>query len=224
MLNTVLPPVEEDEKDKEESYEDSEFLSALSKIPDFSVGDGLANCMNEEILSATISDYVLAAPENEKKLKSFMDEGKVEDSTITLHALKSSSRIIGANKLSEQAKRLEECGDAGNLDEIREKTPKLLEDYSSLSAQLKSALGEGIPEASEDLQVEEYLPEIPRDQVDAAFASVRELVEAFDFDGAADILKMLSGYRLSEKIKDRIKRLTENISRLERDEILEQLA
>ena len=52
---------------------------------------------------------------------------------------------------------------------------------------------------------------------------MRELVEAFDFDGAADILKMIGEYRLQKPVQDKIAMLHEQITRLDRDAVLETL-
>ena len=273
----LLPPSEEDPKaagsESEgaadgDPYASSPFLSALNRIPGLSVKEGLENCMDEDILRATIRDYAQAAGNTIERIKSFINDHDIENYTITVHALKSSSRIIGAGGLSEQAKYLEACGDEGNTGEIHEKTPALLQLYGHLAEQLLAALegrlGEaGAPgpseasasgpseagwevrslEESEIIEIppieeddaaeqqepsqaepqEEDLPALPEDQLDAALAGVRELVEAFDFDGAADILNMLSGYSLTEQVKARTASLSGHIARLERDEILKEL-
>ena len=48
---------------------------------------------------------------------------------VLLHALKSASRLIGAEKLATLAERLEEAGNEGNIELIHEKTEKMLSMY-----------------------------------------------------------------------------------------------
>ena len=64
---------------------------------------------------------------------------------------------------------------------------------------------------------------MPEDQLKSAFNGVRELVEAFDFDGAADVLGMLAAYRLPQEVCDMVSAISDHITRLERDVILEKL-
>ena len=217
---------------------DSPFLNALAKISGLSVEEGLTNCMNEEILQSTIHDFVVSAKSGPKEIQDYLENGDIENYTIRVHALKSSARIIGAGELSEQAKYLEGCGDEKKVEEIREKTPKLLEDYRALAEALQDALGgkaEDINEAVwpdaavveisavEEADTADDRPELPEDQLKSALDGVRELVEAFDFDGAADVLGMLASYRLPEKAAALVSAVSDHITKLERDVILEKL-
>ena len=217
---------------------DSPFLNALAKISGLSVEEGLTNCMNEEILQSTIHDFVVSAKSGPKEIQDYLENGDIENYTIRVHALKSSARIIGAGELSEQAKYLEGCGDEKKVEEIREKTPKLLEDYRALAAALQDALGgkaKDINEAAwpdaavveisavEEADAADDRPELPEDQLKSALDGVRELVEAFDFDGAADVLGMLASYRLPEKAAALVSAVSDHITKLERDVILEKL-
>ncbi len=217
----LLPPSDE-EPNESEPAEKSPFLAALSAISEISVKEGLDNCLNEEILKATISDYVVGAKENPAKILGFLEKGDIENYTITVHALKSSSGIIGAEALSELAKHLEAMGDAKNIEEIKAKTPKLIEIYKELADRLSAAL-EGKDASAKKDEVAEEEAELSQGEVESALSGVKELVEAFDFDGAADIIKMLSGYRLTENIKKRLTTISDHITKLERDEILEEL-
>ncbi|MBR1628204.1 MAG: response regulator [Lachnospiraceae bacterium] len=238
-------PTEEEIKERDASstndYADSPFLSALSQIQGLSVKEGLENCMNEEILRSTISDFVTAAKDIPKKVEDYLQNGNIKDYGITVHALKSSLRIIGAAGLSERAKRLEACADENNTKEIHSDTPALLADYKKLAGQLARALDGGAgkesaaDEAAAVSPAEEKtsalsgdgtpaLPELPEDQLKSAFGGIRELVEAFDFDGAADILRMLSGYRVNDRVKKKMELVSDRITKLERDALLKELA
>ena len=227
----------------------SGFIKALSEIEGFSVKDGLTNCMNEEILQATIHDFIVAAKTGPDELQGYLDSDDIENYTIRVHALKSSARIIGANALSEQAKYLEACGDDNNRAEIDEKTPQLLADYRSMADALASAEGgsnakvqnqsgssqSGSSASSADnttavskntntttaKAIEK--PQLPQEQLTSALQGVRELIEAFDFDGAADVLGMLRDYSLSEEASALTTAISDHITKLERDAVLEKL-
>ena len=214
------------EQDAKNRYEDAPFLAALSEIPGLSVEDGLRNCMNEELLQETVHDFVVSAKSGPDEIQGYLDAADIANYTIRVHALKSSARIIGAGELSEQAKHLEACGDNGDTEEIREKTPKLLEDYRRLAEQLAAALNpEQGADGTEGAAQEEAQdgPPMPDEEFFGAMQAVRELVEAFDFDGAADLVAMLSGYILSKEARRRIGEIADRITRLERDKILQMI-
>ena len=66
-----------------------------------------------------------------------LENGDIKRYTIEVHALKSSSRQIGAMQLGEMAYELEKAGNDGNEQLIREKTPALLEKYRSYIPELQ---------------------------------------------------------------------------------------
>ena len=212
----------------EGTYEGQPFLQLLSKIKELSVSDGLTYCMDESVLKETIQDFVVAAADGVRVIQEFLDSGNIKDYTIRVHALKSSARLIGANGLSEQAKYLEDCGDAKDIDQIHARTGALLEAYSKLAQQLQNVLDGEDPAVEETSEKKssgntDSLPMLTTEQAEEAFRGVRELIEAFDFDGAADILGMLDAYRLPEEIQKQKEILSDSIRKLERDAILELL-
>ena len=227
-------------------YADSPFLSALSGIGGLDVKEALANCMEEAILRETVGDFVLGAKTVPAMIEADAAAEDWKNYTIRVHALKSSARIIGAKDLSEQAAYLESCGDAQNAEEINAKTGQLLKDYRSLGEALAAALeagdekpGEsggspeetvgnrsgGMPEngrkgESSDVVLREGADAIGKEEFAAAVTGVRELVEAFDYDGAGDILAMLSEYALSDAQKAAYDKLNIAVRRLDRDAVL----
>lgn len=201
--------------ESESRYRDSVFLSALEKIPALSVEDGLSNCMNEEILKETVLDFIVGAKSVPDLIEGYCSNADWENYTIRVHALKSSARIIGAGELSGQAAFLEKCGDERAVDTILEKTPKLLADYRELGEALQQVMDAEVV-AKENNPVDE-------DTIAGAYLAIRELIEAFDYDGAADVLKMLEAYSLSEEQKAHFEEVSDLIRRLERDRLLEIL-
>ena len=60
------------------------------------------------------------------EIEEYEQNGDIENYTILVHALKSTSRLLGAIELSEKARMLEEAGDDNKIDEIKKGTPELL--------------------------------------------------------------------------------------------------
>ncbi len=222
----IIPDPDEDKSSDDSLIADSPFLQGLAKIDTLSVSDGLTNCMNEEIYKATINDFVTSAGSNLNDIQGFMDSNDIENYTIRVHALKSSARIIGANDLSEQAKYLESCGDESNIEEIRKNTPKLLQDYQDITEKISEVLNGKEPKASETEQAakSEEKNSIDDSQIKSALDGVKDFITVYDYDGAADILKMLSDFDLPAHIRKLVSTLSEHITKLERDELLEKLS
>ncbi len=60
--------------------------------------------------------------------------------TIFVHALKSTSKMIGAEKLSEMARKMEESGKAGEFDYIKENYDAMITEYDAVVAEINDYL------------------------------------------------------------------------------------
>ena len=65
------------------------------------------------------------------KIEKCLADGMIKDYTIEVHALKSTSRMLGASELSKRFEHLEQLGHAEKLKEIQEETPEVLALYRS---------------------------------------------------------------------------------------------
>ena len=90
----------------------------------------------KEMYVNMLRSYLKAIPGTKAHIGQFMAEEDRENYTITVHGLKSASKLIGATEISELARQLEEPGKAGNYREAWEQTPKLLALYEDCEAAL----------------------------------------------------------------------------------------
>ena len=134
--------------------------------------------------------------------------GKVENYTIKVHALKSSARIIGAEKLSQLALELENAGKEKNLPLISEKTPLLLQMYRELNAKLDST-----DETSENLIA------IDEKSLKEAFRTITEVSQSMDYEMMENLLGDLKEYRLDERSKGYLEKIEGLLTNLDWDEI-----
>lgn len=72
------------------------------------------------------------AEDKRAELVSLYDNGNWADYTVKVHALKSTSLTIGAERLAEEARLLEQAGKNGNIDYIRHSHPSLLRLYDEV--------------------------------------------------------------------------------------------
>ena len=99
----------------------------------------LGFCMNDEAFYLDILRSYMAQ-NKEVELQRLFEAGDWENYMISVHALKSTSRTIGAMELSEKAKELEEYAKERNVAEIRELHESFLRDYRVLIDKIWDAL------------------------------------------------------------------------------------
>ena len=117
-------------------------MTPISRIysvhPELSYEDAITSTMDEEVLFEVLHDFTDMIEENALQIESFLSENDIENYTIKVHALKSSTRLVGAGALSSKALKLEECGKADNkgdktqLERIKKDTEQVLTEYRSL--------------------------------------------------------------------------------------------
>lgn len=91
---------------------------------------GLEYCMNDEgFYREMLATYVNEKSEKLLQLDESLKAGDVKQYTTLIHALKSTSKMIGAVELSELAYELELAGKEGRLDDIRKKHNYVMKVY-----------------------------------------------------------------------------------------------
>ena len=110
------------------------FLDSIKGLLDTEVG--LSYCGTEDLYKEIATSYVTS--NTYEDLLKFYDEKDWENYRITIHSVKSSSLYIGAMKMSEDAKALEEALKADNVDYVLENHAERMEEYKKLVDELKS--------------------------------------------------------------------------------------
>ncbi len=193
----------------------------LSQLEGIDLTAALEHCGGKEnILAEAVEDFRTAIPSKSGAIEQYAAAEDFRNYTVLVHALKSSARLIGAQQLSEDARYLEQCGNDENAGEIREKTPALVELYRSYTDKLAPILGDRVSDAS---GTEDGRPEIPEEDLKEALDGLKEFVEAYDFDSADRICKMLSDYRIPESCREKYDKIKELMAAVDRDQLLEVL-
>ena len=182
---------------------------------------GIENCLDDETLAEAIGDFIQSIETKPAEIRSYWENKDYRNYTIQVHGLKSTARLIGADKLSADAFHLEKCGDALDVDEIDAKTEALLTDYESYLDKLKPFIEFTSPTASDDETTDEAGDAIDDTMFAEALSSVRELVDSFDFGNAEELLKMLKNYKLTSQQHTKYDILYKMIRDVDRDAVLE---
>ena len=124
-----------------------------------------------------------------------------ENYTIKVHALKSTSRLVGETELADLAEKLEKAGDEGDLDFIHARTRTLLAMYRGVGEKYGVTFDDE-PDYSDKPEASEAL-------MSDAYDDLRAAVSDLDYDGLCDILDELGGYAVPEAHREKMKAITE---------------
>lgn len=121
--------------------------------------DGLRYCDGSEALYRTVlAEFLNSAEEKKQNLRQYYSAGDWGNYSVLVHSLKSISRTIGAQELSETAAALEKAArenDTGTLFQLHE---PMMRQYGRLTDALETWLrsGKQVPDSDDIL---EFLPE-----------------------------------------------------------------
>ena len=87
---------------------------------------GIRWCGDRDTYRQVLFQFFRTIDEKAKEIRDYFDAEDWENYTVKVHALKSSARVVGARRLSDFARELEEAGDAGDIEKIRRETEALL--------------------------------------------------------------------------------------------------
>ena len=123
--------------DDAEDTGDQDLLDFLYGIDELDVESGLDYCGDAEDYIMALQMYLKSAKSKSEEIEKSWEEKDIKNTTIKVHALKSSSRSIGALKLGELAAKLEEAGNKDDHEMIGENIDELILRYRKLADDLK---------------------------------------------------------------------------------------
>ena len=167
----------------------------IYELDDINVADGIKYSGGPEGYTFSLQLFDETIDENSETIEKAFYENDIKLFTIKVHALKSSCRIIGAEELSEKARKLEEAGKNGDLDYINKNVATLLKDYRAFHEKLSK-----LPRANEDEDGNDK-DIISEEELKDAYSAIKELAPQMDYDAISMILEDLSEKKLPDKEK-----------------------
>ena len=190
----------------------------LSDVNGLDVGKGLANCGTEAIYLDALTIYAKNAASVADEIESYRRALDAENATIKVHALKSTSRTIGAEDLGALAERLELAGKAGDAETLFGGLDGLLARYRALGDRLAPLLtSNGEPDGEEK-------PLISDEELRDAYDGIREFAANLDVESVCYAMDSLNGYRVPETERERVDALRRAVSTYDWDRIHEILS
>ncbi|MBR4759665.1 MAG: response regulator [Lachnospiraceae bacterium] len=118
---------------------DQTMLQNKLKALDLDTDSALLYCGGSmDFYMELLSDFAQQAPQKSKALQTFLERGQISDYQTAVHALKSTSKTIGAGALSDQARILEKLAGEKDTDALARLHPSMMHAYTELAKKLSA--------------------------------------------------------------------------------------
>ncbi len=181
----------------------------LPDIPELNIQGALKLLGSEDLFMTILADYYHAIPKKLKLIQNYKDKEEWHNYTVEVHALKSSSRQIGADELSDRAAALETAGNANDIDIILQNTDDVLTMY----AHYHDILSPFFPEKPDV----EGKPPISASILFDVFEEMKQAIDDLDMDKMDDAIHTLDGYSFDDENHELYIRLCEAVADMDPD-------
>lgn len=173
----------------------------LSTLAEYGIDTdtGLAYTGKPEKYISALQRFYRSYEKNRAKIETTLAESDFENYTITVHALKSNARMIGAADLSSKFEALEMAGRNGDIDAVKAATQDALDSYALIIRALEPiGTGEDAPASDE----------ISADEARKIAADLLYALEEYDDELSASLAGRLAGYPFRLTQRDLLKKAT----------------
>lgn len=181
----------------------------LPQIPDLNMEDALKLVGSEKLFMDILKDYYHAIPKKIRLIQGYKDQQNWHNYTVEVHALKSSSKQIGAYELSDKAAALEAAGNAGDINTILQDTDALIELY----AHYIDVLAPLFPEKQNSADK----PPVPVSALMEAFDDITQAINDLDMDQMDAAVQKLDNYQFDGENAELYAKLCDAVSDMDPD-------
>jgi HPt (histidine-containing phosphotransfer) domain-containing protein len=190
----------------DDSDKNSSALEKFKEIEELDLEAAIQNCGSAELFITTLNQYYSSIKSKTSELQQFYDNGDWSNYCIKVHALKSTSRLIGALSISKLAEQLEKYSNNNDVEKIQKKHKTLINKCLRFEKKLTPLLNNNLEQAPQN--------EISSEELSQKIRQIIECTNDFDIDGLDNLMKELSSVKLpldfSQKF-DKILNCVQNI-------------
>ncbi len=183
----IYGTVEEDESDAVQTS-----IGSI-RIGDLDVKKGLLYCGNEENYLDILKMHARNGESNRDKIEEFYKSEDWDNYTILVHALKSSMKSIGADPLSNMAKRLEQAGKELDIEYIKGSHEAMIEEYDRVIHMLNAS--EMIKDSSEETVDISELEVMDDEAFDRLIGEFEDAAYTFEAKNMLEVLDKAQKYQ-----------------------------
>ena len=182
------------------------------EIPMLDAAIGMKNSGSKEAFLSVLKIYYDSYEIKANELEGFFANRDWENYTIKIHALKSSSRLVGAVDLGTRAEALEMAGKGNDISFIEENHEEAMKEFKEIRDALAKEFG-----SSDDL------PPISEDKLEEAYGAITEFAGMMDYDCVKMVLDSLDEYTLPTEDKERFDKVKQLLAEMNWDGIKEEM-
>lgn len=160
----------------------------LPELPGINAEDGVKYSGSEKLWYKLLGDFYKLIDAKANKIEKCLADNLIRDYTIEVHALKNTARMVGAAHLSEWFHRMEDCGNAGDVETIMAETPGLLDELRSYKEILRP-YGEAGNQNKRETSATELIE---------ILTNMRDAMDQFDLDGVDAAMQELEKCRIPD--------------------------
>ena len=176
-------------------------------IGDLDIDASVQMLGSKKMFLQVLKEYYRVMDKKNETVRTHMSNQNWPGYTIEVHALKSTSRQIGAGQLADMAAGLEAAGKSGDIEFIEAHTDEMLNKYMSYKPLLA-------PYCEEEEQDDADKPAAEKETLEGIFAQIKEAADNLDFDTLGSCVQTMAGYSYPDDQKElftRIKEASENL-------------
>lgn len=182
----------------------------LPDLPGINSADGVKYSGSEKLWYKLLGDFYKLIDAKANKIEKCLADDLIRDYTIEVHALKNTARMVGAAHLSEWFHRMEDCGNAGDVETIMAETPGLLAELRSYKDILRP-YGEAGNQNKKEVSAEELIE---------ILINMRDCMDQFELDGVDAAMQDLEKCRIPEKCSTHMETLRVAVTDVMMEEVM----
>ncbi|WP_026507800.1 Hpt domain-containing protein [Butyrivibrio sp. MC2013] len=177
-------------------------------IPGIDIDKAVKNSGSYELFTELLGDVYKLMDDKVALTQKYLADKDLHNYTIQVHSLKTTCRMIGAMELGEDFYSLEKLGKEGDLGQLLELTPAVLDSFKALKPYLEPYAGQNYAahKVFDKNKVSGYLKEL------------LAAIDDFDLSAAEEAARQLMAYDCSRELSEELKILDGLISNLDYDE------
>lgn len=186
------------------------MLNEMERIEGVDISEGIRNCGSEKLFYELLGDFYRLIDTKSRKLEKCLATGMIRDYTIEVHALKNTARMIGAMELSGLFYEMEQLGNAGEEEQLKKRTPEVLEVYRNYKSYLEKYGKSG----------EKGQRRVTSGELCRILMQIHDAIDGFDLNLADRAMRELEKCVLSEKLQLRIEQLRAYVADVAMEDIM----
>ena len=200
--------VDENSIQSVQEIQESSLPDWLQNIEGLDTNEGINHCGSVEAYLDALTVFVESIITAADDIENYYKSEDLKNYITKVHALKSTAKVIGAMELSEKARRLEDAGNSGYINEIQQDTEPLLKLYRSYFKKLYPLIQDKSDEKTNKPTITDY-------DLNEAYEAMKDAATSFDYDTLMFVFQSLDDYKLPENEELRYQKIKAATTRLD---------